>query len=342
MWHLFTNGIHSRINPASILAEANFSDCFVCSLFLWYNDETISTEPEIPEISMNSGNLPLRNVFLVSCTQQKNNCHQAGNAEHSFAHHSILGDVFAGAFLEVSMKKLQSLIHSFSKGEIILWSSSVFFILLSFFLFDRENYLTLAASLIGATSLIFCAKGNPFGQLLMMAFSILYGIVSFTFAYYGEMITYLGMTLPMAVFSFISWIRNPYDGNKSEVRVNRLKGKEIAGMIALTAAITFIFYFILEAFHTTNLIPSTISVATSFLAAYLTFRRSAYFALAYAANDLILILLWSLATITDLSYLSVVICFVVFFINDLYGFINWRKMCQRQNNTKEETSKISG
>ena len=126
------------------------------------------------------------------------------------------------------MKKLQSLIHSFSKGEIILWSSSVFFILLSFFLFDRENYLTLAASLIGATSLIFCAKGNPFGQLLMMAFSILYGIVSFTFAYYGEMITYLGMTLPMAVFSFISWIRNPYDGNKSEVRVNRLKGKEIA------------------------------------------------------------------------------------------------------------------
>lgn len=240
------------------------------------------------------------------------------------------------------MKKLQSLIHSFSKGEIILWSSSVFFILLSFFLFDRENYLTLAASLIGATSLIFCAKGNPFGQLLMMAFSILYGIVSFTFAYYGEMITYLGMTLPMAVFSFISWIRNPYDGNKSEVRVNRLKGKEIAGMIALTAAITIIFYFILEAFHTTNLIPSTISVATSFLAAYLTFRRSAYFALAYAANDLILILLWSLATITDLSYLSVVICFVVFFINDLYGFINWRKMCQRQNNTKEETSKISG
>ena len=217
-----------------------------------------------------------------------------------------------------------------------------FFILLSFFLFDRENYLTLAASLIGATSLIFCAKGNPFGQLLMMAFSILYGIVSFTFAYYGEMITYLGMTLPMAVFSFISWIRNPYDGNKSEVRVNRLKGKEIAGMIVLTAAITFIFYFILEAFHTTNLIPSTISVATSFLAAYLTFRRSAYFALAYAANDLILILLWSLATITDLSYLSVVICFVVFFINDLYGFINWRKMCQRQNNTKEETSKISG
>jgi len=46
----------------------------------------------------------------------------------------------------------------FSKSEIILWSSSVLLILFSFCLFDRENYLTLLASLIGVTSLIFNAK----------------------------------------------------------------------------------------------------------------------------------------------------------------------------------------
>ena len=86
-------------------------------------------------------------------------------------------------------------------------------IIISFVIFDRENYLTLSASLIGATSLIFNAKGNPFGQLLMVVFSILYGIISFSFAYYGEMITYLGMTMPMAVFALISWLRNPYKGN---------------------------------------------------------------------------------------------------------------------------------
>ena len=86
----------------------------------------------------------------------------------------------------------------FSKVEIILWCSSVTLIVISFCLFDRESYLTLIASLIGATSLIFNAKGNPFGQLLMVVFSLLYGIISFMFSYYGEMITYLGMTMPMA------------------------------------------------------------------------------------------------------------------------------------------------
>ena len=227
-------------------------------------------------------------------------------------------------------KTIQAWIRYFSKTELFLWFLSVIFIVVSFGIFDRQNYLTLTASLIGATSLIFNAKGNPFGQLLMIVFSILYGIISLGFRYYGEMITYLGMTAPMAVFSFVSWLKNPYNGNRAEVAVNRLTNKERLWMCLMTACITSIFYFILRAFHTTNLILSTISVATSFWAVSLTFQRSAFFAIGYAANDLVLIGLWILATVSDISYLSVVICFLIFFVNDIYGFLNWRKMYMRQ------------
>ena len=227
-------------------------------------------------------------------------------------------------------RERKSLFDYFTKGEISLWCISMTLIVVSFVLFDRENYLTLIASFIGVTSLIFNAKGNPFGQFLMVIFSIFYGVISFAFAYYGEMITYLGMTAPMAVFALVSWLRNPYNGNKAEVKVNRLKAKEIIFMMILTAAITLIFYCILAAFHTANLIPSTISVTTSFLAVYLTFRRSAFYAIGYAANDIVLIILWMLATISDISYLSVAICFVVFLVNDIYGFINWSRMQKRQ------------
>jgi len=226
---------------------------------------------------------------------------------------------------------LKKLFDYFSRNEIILWCSSVIFIVMSFCIFDRENYLTLAASLIGVTSLIFNAKGNPFGQFLMVIFSLLYGIISFTFAYYGEMITYLGMTMPMAIFALISWLKNPYNGNKSEVKVNSISQKETVFMWIITIAITGVFYFILEAFSTANIIPSTISVTTSFLAVYLTFRRSSYYALAYAANDIVLIVLWVLASFADTRYISVVVCFVAFLMNDVYGFINWRKIEERQN-----------
>ena len=219
----------------------------------------------------------------------------------------------------------------FTRTEKMLWIASVLFIVGSFMIFDRENYMILAASLIGATSLIYNAKGNPFGQLLMVVFSALYGVISLGFAYYGEMLTYLGMTAPMALFSLISWMRNPYNGNRAEVRVNRIGRREWAFAAVVSAAVTVAFYFVLEACGTANIVPSTVSVTTSFMAVYLTFRRSAYYALAYAANDVVLIVLWCLASLEDPAYVSVVVCFSAFLVNDLYGLVCWRRMCARQS-----------
>ena len=219
----------------------------------------------------------------------------------------------------------------FSKTDIILWTSSVILIFISFLIFDRGNFLTLSASLIGVTSLIFSAKGNPIGQLLMVIFSLLYGVISYSFSYYGEMITYLGMTMPMATFSLIAWLKNPYNGNKAEVKVNTLTVKEHIFMWLLTLIVTILFYFILKYFDTANIIPSTLSVTTSFFAVYLTFRRSPHFAVAYAFNDIILIILWILATVSDIRYISVIVCFATFLVNDIYGFLCWKKMKKRQN-----------
>lgn len=228
------------------------------------------------------------------------------------------------------MRRLRGWIGGFSSTEKSLWSASVALIVLSFCVFDRGNVLTLIASLIGVTSLIFAAKGHPISQVLMIVFSLLYGWISWEYRYYGEMATYLGMTLPMAVVALIAWLRHPFEGNAREVAVGRLNGKEQLFLGVLTPAVTAVFYVLLKAFDTANLIASTVSVATSFAAAYLTFRRSPYYALAYAANDVVLIVLWTLAAFDDVSYVSVAVCFTAFFVNDLYGFFRWRDMARRQ------------
>ena len=225
---------------------------------------------------------------------------------------------------------MKSIRGYFTKGEILLWSISSLLVTVSFLVFDRENVMTLCASLIGVTYLILNSKGNPIGQVLVIIFSLLYGIISYQCAYYGEMITYLGMTMPMAVLSLGAWLRNPFQGNRAQVKVNSIGRGDIAVMTLLTAAVTVIFYFVLRAFSTANLIPSTISVTTSFLAVYLTFRRSPAYAIAYSANDVVLIILWSLASMHDIQYVSVVVCFRVFLVNDIYSFFSWRRMRERQ------------
>lgn len=53
----------------------------------------------------------------------------------------------------------------FSKSEIVLWSSSVMVIIISFCVFDRINYMTLCASLIGVTSLQYTL---PLGEVRIL------------------------------------------------------------------------------------------------------------------------------------------------------------------------------
>ena len=94
--------------------------------------------------------------------------------------------------------------------EWLIWSIGVISIIVFFFVFENTQYLYLIGSLIGATALIFVSKGNPIGQVLIIVFSVFYGIVSYSFDYYGEMITYLGMSAPIALWALTSWLRNPY------------------------------------------------------------------------------------------------------------------------------------
>jgi len=232
------------------------------------------------------------------------------------------------------MKKIRKAYNYFTPFERVLWAVSVALIVDSYVVFGGNGLLTLIASVTGVTSLVLNAKGNPLGQLLMVLFSIMYGYISYTFSYYGEMITYLGMTAPMAVTALVAWIRNPYNGNHAEVEINSITKKEVCFMLVLSAFVTLIFYYVLKSFGTSSLALSTLSVTTSFIAVYLTFRRSSWYAVAYAANDVVLVALWTIASFENTGYVSVVICFVVFFVNDLYGFANWCRIRRKQQNSK--------
>lgn len=218
-------------------------------------------------------------------------------------------------------------IKSLTKFEWALWICSVLTVVTAFVF--SGDVLNLVASLIGVTALIFVAKGMVLGQVLTVVFSIFYGVISYELRYYGEMITYLGMTAPIALAAVFSWLRHPYK-ETAQVEVNRLSAGQKAALGIGAAVVTVVFYFILKAMGNSSLIPSTVSVTTSFLASALTFFRSPYYALGYSANDVVLIVLWVIASVEDISYLPMAFCFAAFLANDLYGFFNWKRIEKSQ------------
>lgn len=231
--------------------------------------------------------------------------------------------------------RLRNPFKSLTKLEWALWIFSLAAVIASFFSVKNTDYSTLAVSLIGVSALIFSAKGDVFGLMLMLCFSGVYAFVSFSFGYYGEMIIYLCMQIPVCTASLISWLKNP-SKKGGEVKVGKLTPEYVAVLCVCAAAVTTAFYFILRAFNTENLIVSTISVGTSFVALFLMVLRVPAYAAAFTINDIVLIALWSFACARSLNYIPMVVCFAVFLINDIYGFISWTKRKKRQ--TAEETA----
>lgn len=228
------------------------------------------------------------------------------------------------------MKFVIECFKSLTKFEKYLWILSCLSILILYLILPDKDYLVIIATLIGATSLIFIAKGNVLGPIISIIFSIIYGYISFKNRYYGELFIYLLLNLPLGIISTISWFKNRFKDSKIEVEVNVIKKQEYPIIFIIGILAMVVFYFILRYFNTAALLVSTLSIFTSVVASILSIRRSPLYAIAYSFNDIILIILWSIASVTNIVNLCMVLCFVVFLINDLYGFINWTNLRKKQ------------
>lgn len=221
------------------------------------------------------------------------------------------------------------LFENFNKKELTAWVLSLTLIMLSQLLLGNTEWAFMLVSMVGISALIYTAKGHVMGPLIMILFSITYSLISLSFDYYGEAITYGGMTLPMSILALIAWVKHP-SSEKNQVKTAVLTKREwlICGLYSII--VTTILGAVLYLFDTPNLVLSTISVTTSFVAVYLTYKRSQYYAVAYALNDLILIGLWVYASTTHEAYMPLVVCFSLFLIYDIYGYIAWNKMSNKQ------------
>ncbi|MGN1276431.1 MAG: nicotinamide mononucleotide transporter [Floccifex sp.] len=130
-------------------------------------------------------------------------------------------------------------IKNLSKTEWILWILYIFVVTTSNMIIGNIDSLIIVTTWIGATALILAAKGNVWSQIMTIVFSIFYAIISYRFHYWGEMITYLGMTLPMAIWSAITWIQNPSENGK-EVKIQKLDLKHIIWLLISGALVTIL------------------------------------------------------------------------------------------------------
>lgn len=196
----------------------------------------------------------------------------------------------------------------------------------------KADLLTTACSIIGINTALLLAKGKNLGQLMGILITLLYSILSFKNKYYGEVLIYVFLMLPMFVVGTFSWIKHQNKKTNS-VEINNIKAKEWIIVSIIFIGVFIGIYYVLKAFNTNELIVSTASVLASLFAVYLQVRRSKYSFSFYIVNDIILFILWGTPVFKGNYTLIPMLLNPVFnFINDLYGFYYWRKTEKIQKN----------
>lgn len=223
------------------------------------------------------------------------------------------------------------MLKDWTKFEKLLLCGSISVITVLAIIF-KSNVLTTVASIFGVLTALFIVKGKTIGQAFGVASAILYSILSFRNKFYGEVIIYLSLILPLNVMGVISWIKHQSKSTNT-VEVNKVSKKEWI-LLSITSVFVFIgLYFLLKYFNTEELIVSTISVISSLYAIYLQVRRSRYSFYFYIANDIVLFVLWGIPVIKgSLLLLPMLVNPVINFINDSYGVYNWKKLEEKQKN----------
>lgn len=221
------------------------------------------------------------------------------------------------------------LLKDWTKFEKILLYGSIFLVTLVGIIF-KSDILTTTCSIVGIITALLLAKGKKLGQIFGLLIVALYSIVSFKNGFYGEVIIYLFIMLPMYIMGIISWVKHQ-SKETNTVEVNEIKKKEWI-IVSIVSVIAFIgIYFLLNLFNTKELFVSSLSVIDSLFAIYLGVRRSKYSFHFYVLNDLILILLWGIPVASgELLLIPMVFNPIINLINDLYGIYNWRKLEKMQ------------
>ena len=211
-----------------------------------------------------------------------------------------------------------------NKFEVTLLVTGIL-ILLSIGIYLDCGLLPTIVPVIGFFCALHQANGLVIGQIVGVVMAILYSIMSYSNNYYGEVIVYLFVILPLYISGIYTWLKNK-DKKSEKVKQNTLSQKEWYSLLGINIVLFIGLYFLLKFFNTNNLLVSTISMNINLTATYLLVRRSRYSFLFYLINAFILLILWGLPVLNgNILLLPMVFDALLLLINNIYGLHSWSK-----------------
>lgn len=182
--------------------------------------------------------------------------------------------------------------------------------------------MTWALSMVGIMFVLGVSTGNKYAQILGAILVAMYGYLSYSAGFYGNMAVNLAIILPMQLYGAYQWVRT---SDTNGVVVRPLRPNQRIGVGASAVALSIIGVLLCMVFGSNLPVHDGISSALVIVATLLMVLRCKEQWYLWIPYNTLECIMWFFAASLAPEILAVFVMRVIFLINSIIGYYNWSK-----------------
>lgn len=195
----------------------------------------------------------------------------------------------------------------------------------------KDSVIGLITSLSGMLCVVLVAKGKIFNYYPGIINVVLYAYLSYNQSFYGEVALNLLYFLPMQFIGLYLWKKHlSAQTESSDVHVNRLSKKALLVWACATLLSTVLLGYILDRIGGAQPYVDSITTILQIVAQIFMIKRLVEQWITWIFVNIFSIILWFAAFMSTGNDVTILIMWIAYLVNSLYGYFNWRKIYKTQ------------
>lgn len=202
-------------------------------------------------------------------------------------------------------------------------------LIITFAIINKQTFFKTLPTIITLFVQILLARANRFGFLVGGINAAIYGLSYLSDGLYFSMISALGISFPIQIYSFFNWSAKRTDGNRTELK--RFDKRTWLISIGITLVGWAICYFGLSRFFADALLPSfdTFQFASGIVISVYAARRYVESQYMNVFVSFVSIIMWVLICLSNPSNVNYLIISFYNLFMIIKASINWTKQYRR-------------
>ncbi len=229
---------------------------------------------------------------------------------------------------------LQNEISGWKKWEVV-WLITACAIIVALSIYWQDTWMGILSATTGAACVICTGKGKLSAYVFGLVNSVLYAIISYQAALYGETMLNALYYVPMQFVGFYTWSRH-MNTETNEVIKKNMKWTGRLMMTAFILAGTIGYGLLLRAMGDAMPFVDAFTTVTSVAAMLISVKMFAEQWWIWVVVDIVSVYMWFQSFLQGQEYIATFIMWLVYLVNAVIMLVKWEREAKRNERAAHE------